>query len=157
MQHKEHNLHHKKFWFVLKGGSRNVTLFFMQKIKILRYISMKVLKTTASAQTIKVIPREYITSGTLTVRDDTTNTSTNYNITASTVEDDLTFNVTFSPVLTEGFFYDMTVKNSSAKIIYKDKIFCTDQTVNQANNNYYTVNSGEYTTQNTYDDDYITV
>ena len=51
----------------------------------------------------------------------------------------------------------MTIKNSSAKIIYKDKIFCTDQTVNQANNNYYTVNSGEYTTQNTYDDDYITV
>ena len=129
----------------------------MQILNILRYISMKVLKTTASAQTIKVIPREYITSGTLTVRDDTTNTSTNYNITASTVEDDLTFNVTFSPVLTEGFFYDMTVKNSSAKIIYKDKIFCTDQTVNQANNNYYTVNSGEYTTQNTYDDDYITV
>ena len=43
------------------------------------------------------------------------------------------------------------------KIIYKDKIFCTDQTINQANNNYYTVNSGVYTTENSFDDDYITI
>jgi DNA/RNA endonuclease G (NUC1) len=118
---------------------------------------MKILTTSSSAQTIKVIPREYITSGTLTVRNDTTNTSTNYSISASTIDDDLSFNVTFSPVLKEGFYYDMTLKNSSSKIIYKDKIFCTDQTINQTNNNYYTVNSGEYTTQNTYDDDYITL
>ena len=131
--------------------------FFMQKSNNLRYISMKILTTSSSAQTIKVIPREYITSGTLTIRDDTSNTSKNYSITASTVDDDLVFNVTFSPVLAEGLYYDMTLKNSSSKIIYKDKIFCTDQTINQTNNNYYTVNSGVYTTENSYDDDYITV
>ncbi len=131
--------------------------FFMQKLNNLRYISMKILTTSSSAQTIKVIPREYITSGTLTIRDDTSNTSKNYSITASTVDDDLVFNVTFSPVLAEGLYYDMTLKNSSSKIIYKDKIFCTDQTINQTNNNYYTVNSGVYTTENSYDDDYITV
>lgn len=129
----------------------------MQILNILRYINMKILTTSSSAQTIKVIPREYITSGTLTIRDDTSNTSKNYSITASTVDDDLVFNVTFSPVLAEGLYYDMTLKNSSSKIIYKDKIFCTDQTINQTNNNYYTVNSGVYTTENSYDDDYITV
>ena len=118
---------------------------------------MKVLKTTASAQNIKVIPREYITSGTLSIKNETTNVNKDYAITATTVEDDLSFNVTFSPVLQEGVFYEITLKNSSSKIIYKDKVFCTDQTINQTTNSYYTVNSGEYITQNTYDDDYITL
>ena len=45
----------------------------MQKTNILRYNSMKILTTSSSAQTIKVIPREYITSGTLSLRNDTTN------------------------------------------------------------------------------------
>ena len=131
--------------------------FFMQILNILRYINMKILTTSSSAQTIKVIPREYVTSGTLTIRDDTSNTSKNYSVTPSTVDDDLVFSVTFSPVLAEGLYYDMTLKNSSSKIIYRDKIFCTDQTINQTNNDYYTVNSGIYTTENSYDDDYITV
>ena len=129
----------------------------MQKTNILRYNSMKILTTSSSAQTIKVIPREYITSGTLSLRNDTTNVDKDYSISPSTVDDDLVFTVTFSPVLQEGLYYDFTLKNSSSKIIYKDKIFCTDQTINQANNKYYTVNSGVYTTENSFDDDYITI
>ena len=129
----------------------------MQKTNILRYNSMKILTTSSSAQTIKVIPREYITSGTLSLRNYTTNVDKYYSISPSTVDDDLVFTVTFSPVLQEGLYYDFTLKNSSSKIIYKDKIFCTDQTINQANNNYYTVNSGVYTTENSFDDDYITI
>ena len=129
----------------------------MQKTNILRYNSMKILTTSSSAQTIKVIPREYITSVTLSLRNDTTNVDKDYSISPSTVDDDLGFTVTFSPVLQEGLYYDFTLKNSSSKIIYKDKIFCTDQTINQANNNYYTVNSGVYTTENSFDDDYITI
>ena len=129
----------------------------MQKTNILRYNSMKILTTSSSAQTIKVIPREYITSGTLSLRNDTTNVDKDYSISPSTVDDALVFTVTFSPVLQEGLYYDFTLKNSSSKIIYKDKIFCTDQTINQANNNYYTVNSGVYTTENSFDDDYITI
>ena len=129
----------------------------MQKTNILRYNSMKILTTSSSAQTIKVIPREYITSGTLSLRNDTTNVDKDYSISPSTVDDDLVFTVTFNPVLQEGLYYDFTLKNSSSKIIYKDKIFCTDQTINQANNNYYTVNSGVYTTENSFDDDYITI
>ena len=91
------------------------------------------------------------------MRNDTTNVSKNYSISPSTVDDDLVFNITFSPVLQEGLCYDFTLKNTSSKIIYKDKIFCTDQTINQTTNDYYTVNSGTYTTENSYDDDYITI
>ena len=129
----------------------------MQKTNILRYNSMKILTTSSSAQTIKVIPREYITSGTLSLRNDTTNVDKDYSISPSTVDDDLVFTVTFNPVLQEGLYYDFTLKNTSSKIIYKDKIFCTDQTINQTTNNYYTVNSGVYTTENSFDDDYITI
>jgi len=50
----------------------------------------------------------------------------------------------------------MTVKEGT-DIIYKDKIFCTDQTVDQENNDYYTMNSGEYTTEDSYDNDYIII
>ncbi len=118
---------------------------------------MKILTTSSSAQNIKVIPREYVTSGTMTLVNETTNSSKDYSITASTVDDYLSFNVTFNPVLVEGVFYNYTLKNSSSKIIFKDKIFCTDQTINQTTNSYYSVNSGEYTTENSYDDDYITL
>jgi len=58
--------------------------------------------------------------------------------------------------LKEGYYYDLELTSSGATI-YKDKVFCTDQTVNQATNSHYTVNSGEYTTDTSYDNDYIII
>lgn len=121
----------------------------------MRYISMKILTTSAGAQTVKIIPREYVSTATMEIKDDQTNTNTIYNISPTTVNDDLSIGVTFDPVLVEGHYYNMTIKNSSNKVIFKDKVFCTNQTLNQNNNDYYTVNESVYTTDNTYDDDYI--
>ena len=48
----------------------------------------------------------------------------------------------------------------SSDVVYKDKIFCTDQTINQANNNYYDINSGEYDFDDTaasHSNDYIII
>ena len=62
-------------------------------------------------------------------------------------------------IFKEGRFYTLSVNDSSG-IIYKDKIFITNQTVNQANNNYYDINSGEYTTDSQTamnDNDYIII
>ena len=39
---------------------------------------------------------------------------------------------------------DGLVNPSDSAIIYKDKIFCTDQSTNQSNNEHYTVNKDEY-------------
>ena len=118
------------------------------------------LTTSASAQTIKIIPRSYASSVTMIVRDDSTNTSTTYSsVSATTDKNYLVISKALSPVLVEGRFYDLTVKEG-ASVIYKDKIFCTSQTVNQANNDYYTVNSGEYTIptgNDKHDNDYIIV
>ena len=49
---------------------------------------------------------------------------------------------------------------SGSATVYKDKVFCTDQTINQANNNHYDINSGQFTfdeTSGSHDNDYIIV
>jgi len=114
---------------------------------------MKILTTSTSNQTIKVVPREYVTTASLVLRDDTTNTETTDSVSPTTVGDYL--QIINAYTLKEGRFYDLTLKNAGGSVIYKDKIFCTDQTVNQSTNNYYSVNDSEYTTDTTYDDDYI--
>ncbi len=134
--------------------------FYTQNLKFVRYISMKHLTTTASAQTLKIIPRSYASTVSMILRDDSTNTSTTYSsISTSTDKNYLVISQALSPVLVEGRFYDMTVKEGTS-VIYKDKIFCTSQTINQSNNDYYTVNSGEYTIptgDDKHDNDYIIV
>tara|TARA_B100000925_G_C21958459_1_gene452257 strand:- start:185 stop:532 length:348 start_codon:yes stop_codon:yes gene_type:complete len=110
------------------------------------------LTTSTDAQTIKVIPRSYATNVSLIFRDDSTNTSVTYTSSATTNKNHLVISQALA--LKEGRFYDLTIKEGTS-VIYKDKVFCTDQTVDQDTNNYYTVNQGEYTTETTYDNDYI--
>ena len=114
---------------------------------------MKLIGTNGD-KTFKVIPRQFI-NGAITVNLTSESTGTNVSITptASTDRNYMSFVAAFG-TLTEGDFYTLEVKNGTA-VIYKDKVFCTDQTVDQDTNNYYTVNQGEYTTETTYDNDYI--
>jgi hypothetical protein len=113
------------------------------------------LTTSASAQTLKVIPRSYASSVSMILRDDSTNTSTTYSsISTSTDKNYLVVSQALSPVLVEGRFYNLTIKEGS-NVIYKDKVFCTDQTISS-----YTVNSGEYTVptgNDVFDNDYIVI
>lgn len=102
---------------------------------------MKVLTTSNSNQTLKFIPREYVTNITLKLRDDSTNEITTSAIASTTDKDYMVVNTIFD--LREGSFYDLTIL-SGTNIIYKDKIFCTDQTIDQDTNNYYSVNKDEY-------------
>ena len=46
------------------------------------------------------------------------------------------------------------INTSSLDIIYLDKIFCTDQTINQDTNDYYSVNKNEYVSKSG-NNDYI--
>ncbi len=121
-------------------------------------MNMKVLTTSANAQTFKVIPREYVTNATLTIRDDSTNDSKTYTGLTQTISvNHLQVSNTFSPVLVEGRYYDMILKKTDGSVIYKDKIFCTDQAIDQTQDQEYTVNSGEYTSDTTYDNDFIII
>ena len=113
------------------------------------------LTTSASAQTLKIIPRSYASSVSMILRDDSTNTSTTYSsISTSTDKNYLVVSQALSPVLVEGRYYDLTIKEGS-NVIYKDKVFCTDQTISS-----YTVNSSEYTVptgNDVFDNDYIVI
>tara|TARA_R110000851_G_scaffold74146_3_gene163679 strand:+ start:759 stop:1118 length:360 start_codon:yes stop_codon:yes gene_type:complete len=117
---------------------------------------MIVLTTSAVAQTFKVIPRDYsLTAFTMSIRDDSTNVTVTYNITGATVSGNyVTYQNTFSPILVENHFYDMTLYVGT-NIIFKDRIFCTDQTINQVNNDYYKLNEGQFTTDDSYNNEYI--
>tara|TARA_R110000822_G_scaffold215863_1_gene350710 strand:- start:234 stop:677 length:444 start_codon:yes stop_codon:yes gene_type:complete len=144
---------------------------------------MIILTTSASAQVLKVIPREYADSYTMTVRDDSTNVVKSYDITTAgnavaTVGNYLTFNATFNPVLVENHFFDLKLfidynfwntnfslwelyevkwNTDDGQIvdIFNDKIFCTDQNIEQLDeNDYYKLNKDQFTFYNGFDNTY---
>jgi len=124
---------------------------------------MKILTTSASQQTIDIIPRAFLSSYKLVVKDEAANEEVfNGEVTAAASDNYRQLQVTFDPVLKEGRFYTMEVRNRLVEtlIYYKDKIFCTDQTINQDNNDYYDINNGQYDfddTSGSHDNDYIII
>jgi hypothetical protein len=118
---------------------------------------MIILNTSANAQTLSVIPREYLVDFVMTICDDSTNVIETYNITnAVQVGNYLTFTNIFNPILVENHFYDLTLKTVDS-VIYKDKIFCTNQDIDQENNDYYKINKDQYTNYNGYDNTYLVI
>lgn len=133
---------------------------------------MIILTTSTAEQTIRIIPRQYPNDVTLILRDDSTNTEVTYTLESMEWENtdevwetvDMNWNsaggyyedkgylvIQNNYALTENRFYDLTIKEGSS-VIYKDKIFCTDQTIAD-----YSVNNGEYITEDSYDNDYIII
>jgi len=105
---------------------------------------MIVLTTSQSLQTFSFIPRETPTSMILT--DDQTNVPVTV-VWQLNTEGDYVQTITAIFDLIEGHFYDLVLKNGT-DIVYKDRIFCTDQNIVN-----FSVNTGQYTsntTANTY-------
>jgi hypothetical protein len=101
---------------------------------------MIVLTTSTSAQTFSFIPRDTPTSMVLT--DDQTNVPATIAISSQT-SNDYVNTITAIFALEEGHFYDLVLyKNTD--IVYKDRIFCTDQNIVS-----FSVNNGEYTSNTT--------
>ena len=141
---------------------------------------MKHLLPTSSIQNIKIIPREYSTSVTMVLRDDSTNDEVSFVLPTAVINKNyLELSAIFN--LKEGRFYDVKVyqikgsyeefkkrvislsgtfenntclltflesedliNTTDLDIIYRDKIFCTSQSINQSNNEHYTVNKDQY-------------
>jgi len=96
---------------------------------------MIILREENTAQTFSFIPRQ-LTATTIVLRNETTGTETTIaaNFTVST------YYLTTTNVLSlkENTFYNLTIKNGN-NIIYKDKVFCTNQNIDT-----YTVNQNQY-------------
>ncbi len=137
---------------------------------------MIVLTTTVSGQNFKVIPRIYASEFSMSITDDSTNVTVYYDITTATTNVNyLTFTQAFNPVLVEGHFYDIrfytdynfwntnyqlwendnsfwNVDRTTDATIYRDRIFCTDQEVDQKEDQYYDLNLNVYKTFNATND-----
>jgi hypothetical protein len=129
---------------------------------------MILFNTTATNQ-FTIIPRDYVSSAYMTIRDDSTNVTVDYTLVPRVagvgnieiVND--TYNVyndTYSN-LVEGHFYDFTIYSDVAKtnVIYKDRIFCTAQKaeIDADNNYFYKVNKDQYTEYDGFNNDYIVI
>lgn len=104
---------------------------------------MIILKESELTQTINVIPRYYIADSMKIKGQEGTTT---YAITSAQDGRYLTFDKIID--IKEGQFYTLTVLDG-VNIVYKDKIFCTNQTVSS-----YSVNNDTYT-ETTSNNDYI--
>jgi len=121
----------------LYGGG----FLFGTKNTFFSYIDMIVLTTDITPQTFNLIPRSS-TFDLVQITDELTNKTVvidTYTFTEgdyySTLESE--FN------LVENRFYILTIKNGSATV-YKDKIFCTDQSLVT-----FSVNNGQYVSNST--------
>ena len=137
---------------------------------------MIVFNTSAIAQAFKIIPRSYAAEFTMSITDDSTNITVYYNITnAITDVNYLTFNQVFNPILVEGHFYDIrlysdynfwntnyqlwendnsfwNIDRTTDVTLFRERIFCTDQSIDQIEDEYYDLNLGVYKTFNAAND-----
>jgi hypothetical protein len=105
---------------------------------------MIVLQEIGTAQTFSFIPRTETYNG-LFLRDDQNNTEVEITIDSFVVGDYFhTITATFD--LKQGRFYDLVLKDGT-EIVYKDKVFCTNQPVVT-----YSVNDGQYTSHTSNND-----
>jgi len=96
---------------------------------------MIILKEQNTPQEFSFIPRE-LNATTIVLRNETTNVETIINTEFYLSDYYLTVVSVFD--LKENTFYNLTVKNNN-DIVYKDKIFCTNQDLDT-----YSVNKNEY-------------
>ena len=96
---------------------------------------MIILKEQNTVQTFSFIPRE-LNATTIVLRNETTGVETTINTTFYLSDYYLTASTIFD--LKQNTFYNLTIKNNN-DIVYKDKIFCTNQNVDS-----YSVNQNQY-------------
>lgn len=106
---------------------------------------MIVLQESASAQNLDFIPRSFTSGNTynVTIVNEQTNTEI-YNQDVTSITENLYYNrlnAIFN--VKQDNFYMVTVKAGS-DVVFKDKIFCTNQTISD-----FTVNDSQYTQQDT--------
>ena len=105
---------------------------------------MIVLQETNDPQTFSFIPRSDSYDG-LFLTDDQTNVEVEVTISSNTIGDYInTITATFD--LTQGHFYNLVLKDGS-DVVYKDKVFCTNQPIVS-----FSVNNGQYTSNSTTND-----
>ena len=116
---------------------------------------MTVVNQDNASQRFITIPRNYIEGESLTlkVRDEQKNTLFTFSPTSVYPNVyDLVYIDCNLTCLYEGGFFELSVLNASSDILYKDRLFSTNQSA--AN---YSINNGSFITLNTNNNDYIVI
>jgi len=127
-----------------------------------RYTYMIVLTTTTDAQTFYVITRTTSVDVRTVLTDDITGTEYTGVGVYELYGDYLKCSLEFVGLL-ENRFYTLRVEGldigeyTTERTIYKDKVFVTNQTIDQLNDETYTINKNEYVEQETSNNDYIVI
>lgn len=107
---------------------------------------MIILQKSNSSQTIRFIPRSYTDGNSYTIKivNETTNKEVYSAVSTSFTSNDYYYEYSATFSLTEDTMYTLEITEGS-DVIYRDKIFCTNQTVAtySVNNNVYTEHSQE--------------
>jgi len=138
-----------------------------------------IVLNTNTPQTLKVIPRIYESAFQVAYTDDSTNVRTEVSISNATTSGNyLTWSQAFNPVLVVNHFYDIELFSNYAfwnqnfslwqnytrlwndasdfiNVFYKDRIFCTNETIDQKVDKYYDMNKGQFITTTAYNNEYI--
>ncbi|QDP46181.1 MAG: hypothetical protein Unbinned306contig1002_43 [Prokaryotic dsDNA virus sp.] len=145
--------------------------------------------STSAGQTLKIVPREYLGSFTVDVRDNILNKKFSYFINSVTTNGNfLEFDNTYvnnpsdlASIFKEARFYDLDIyadfnfwntnlslwqmydelwqtDSNQKERIYKDRIFVTDQDIDQLNDNdHYNINKDVYKTNDSFNNEYIVI
>ena len=127
-----------------------------------------ILLKPQAANEFTCIPREYVTTAIMTIRDDSTNVKVKYDLQPRVlgVGNILIVNDTYKIYnseyvnLVEGHFYDITIFSDYEEgiVIFKDRAFCTAQKENiQKADDFYKLNKDQYTEYDGFNNDYIVI
>jgi hypothetical protein len=119
---------------------------------------MVTLSTTEELQTIKFIPRLFTTSDVkIDLTDDITGDvlSSGETSTFERTGDFITASVGFTGLNEDRFYTLRYIRNTDSEVVYKDKAFVTNQTIDQVNDETYTINKDKYVEKETSNNDYI--
>ena len=85
---------------------------------------MKIFNPTDTTHTLQIIPREYVGTATMVLRNELRQTETNHALTCTNVDGYLT--ATFTKVMTEGQSFELEVYDSINALLYRGKAYATE-------------------------------
>ena len=125
--------------------------FYCKQISISILLNCMKILTTSATQSIKFIPRIY--TGNVVLRLTNNNTRTSFVVSVSAVNSNGYMTITGTTfALVENTNYSMAVFDGAGSgVIYRDTIFCTNQT----DFDKFDVHKDDYVTEDTFDNEFI--
>ena len=124
-------------------------LFYCKQTTISVLLNCMKILTTSATQSIKFIPRVSATGVILRLTNNNTRTSSTVSVGVSNSNGYMSLTGSFS--LIENTNYSMEVTKASGDVIYRDTIFCTNQT----DFDKFDVHNNDYVTEDTFDNEFI--